>query len=707
MNKAFLSSILWWLAPGVLAVLLFTIICGPTILAVTNIAWMEQGGGSQLGFDPATHYLAWVFFRNSDWSFPLGLNPDYGMSVANSIIYSDSIPLLAIPFKAFAHLLPEYFQYFGLWVLLCFILQSYLGWLIVRLVADDGALALAGTAFFAFSLPMIWRLYAHASLMGHFFVLAALYLLLARQVAFQRAFWLLLLALSSGVHSYLFFCVATLWGVYILRELLAGQWRTMLAHIGLALLTTTLALWQFGYFAIGRNFAGDWTSYGDHQIAVFALFDAEWWTYLPIDVPGPTNYEGFVYLGLGLILLAPVAMYGLATRRATLDGLRIDWILIATAATLTVYGLSHRIISFDGVYTVDMLNFLMPVGEVFRASGRLFWPVYYLLIAVIIGAIITALPRRWALTLLLCGFVIQVADTHAGWRVFSERLSKMRSQEWTNRLTDPFWDEAARRYRNILRYPAVNQAEDWELFAELAARHGLATNSVYLGRMDARKLSDQQAELIEDISTGRFDLDSLYIVDRLAFDALRDDPLLSSGADLFVEADGFFVVAPGMNDGVKRSVTPARTNADVLRPGDALAINAENAGAVLSSGWNTPAEGGSWSTGKAALVILRLERESKQLAFEMLPFMSESHMQQRLEVVINGQVMLSELVERPAWHTFEIDVSAFTADAAADSVMLRIEFRTPDAASPASLGTGPEEFDLGFLLQKIKVQQSE
>lgn len=41
-----------------------------------------------------------------------------------SVLYTDSIPLFAIFFKALSPLLPETFQYFGLFGLMCYMLNG-------------------------------------------------------------------------------------------------------------------------------------------------------------------------------------------------------------------------------------------------------------------------------------------------------------------------------------------------------------------------------------------------------------------------------------------------------------------------------------------------------------------------------------------------------------------------------------------------------
>ena len=55
----------------------------------SNQSWLING-------DLAQYQLGWKFYREDVWRFPLGLNPNYGITDSSSIIYSDSIPLLAI-----------------------------------------------------------------------------------------------------------------------------------------------------------------------------------------------------------------------------------------------------------------------------------------------------------------------------------------------------------------------------------------------------------------------------------------------------------------------------------------------------------------------------------------------------------------------------------------------------------------------------------
>jgi hypothetical protein len=94
-----------------------------------NTTWIYNGFNS----DPISHYLGWLFFKDSrqGWSIPLGANPNYGLEISSSVVYSDSIPLMAILGKIIAPAIVNNFQYFGIWLLICFMLQTYFSFKII------------------------------------------------------------------------------------------------------------------------------------------------------------------------------------------------------------------------------------------------------------------------------------------------------------------------------------------------------------------------------------------------------------------------------------------------------------------------------------------------------------------------------------------------------------------------------------------------
>jgi len=104
--------------PLLLGCIFFYSVVGIGPLDPQNLSWIFGR------FDPPQHYLGWSFYRNSPWSLPIGSNPNYGIDIGSSVVYSDSVPIMAIFFKLLSPFLGSPFQYFGIWLLICFALQA-------------------------------------------------------------------------------------------------------------------------------------------------------------------------------------------------------------------------------------------------------------------------------------------------------------------------------------------------------------------------------------------------------------------------------------------------------------------------------------------------------------------------------------------------------------------------------------------------------
>jgi hypothetical protein len=102
-----------------MGVLIFLMIYGWTPLEVQNDAWIMAGYDE---VDIKQHYAGWLAFRKSEWTFPLGMAQDMAVGTGTIISFTDSIPWVAMFFKLFRNVLPETFQYFGIYTGLCYIL---------------------------------------------------------------------------------------------------------------------------------------------------------------------------------------------------------------------------------------------------------------------------------------------------------------------------------------------------------------------------------------------------------------------------------------------------------------------------------------------------------------------------------------------------------------------------------------------------------
>src|SRR5260221_5486895 len=119
-NIAFIKNSVFWIISIVAVIIIFQITYGVKIIWPANISWLMT-----VMHDWGTHYLGWYFYKNEPWHFPIGAGSNYFYPIGTNVGITDSIPLLAIFFKLFKPVLPEDFQYFGLWLFLCHLLSAY------------------------------------------------------------------------------------------------------------------------------------------------------------------------------------------------------------------------------------------------------------------------------------------------------------------------------------------------------------------------------------------------------------------------------------------------------------------------------------------------------------------------------------------------------------------------------------------------------
>ena len=149
----------------------FLCVYGVSALDVTIDAFLRGGYIEQ---DVQQHYAGWLFYRQSPLSLPLCETDHLNWPDGTSIAFTDSIPLFAAFFRLLSPLLPQTFQYFGLYTALCVALQGGFAALLVGLFVHSDLTAMLGSVPFVLSPLLLERALRHTSLAAHFLILAAL-----------------------------------------------------------------------------------------------------------------------------------------------------------------------------------------------------------------------------------------------------------------------------------------------------------------------------------------------------------------------------------------------------------------------------------------------------------------------------------------------------------------------------------------------------
>lgn len=704
-----------YLLPSLIGAVAFFIIAGPQFLDPRNVAWLVGG-------DPLQHYLGWAFYRNGPWTLPIGLNPLYGMDFSNSIVFTDSIPLFAIPFKGISTFLPEPFQYFGIWILLCFMLQALFAYRLIGLFCDHAVLKALGTIFFVFSPPLIFRLSLHGSLMGHCLILAALYLSLRPMSSQSRptanywhvSAWILLLSVTVLVHFYLAVMVLVLWladlasRVFIHKIITYGE---LTAESIFMIGVVIFFAWQAGYFAI-EIASGSTRGFGDFRTNLLALFNSRGWSYFLRPIPlrdsvEAATGEGFQYLGTGSLLILAAAVYAMVTRRFhAAQMMKLAWqkygFLITALAGLALLSFSNRIGFGPWNFTIPLPESFLNIFSIVRASSRFFWPMYYIIVLMIVFIVIRSYKLKSALSIFSVAACLQIIDTSAGWLPIREKVAVTSSTKFKTVLQNPFWQSAGKHFKKIV---TNSGQENWEAIGIFASSYQMATNISHLVRVDTKKMVDLFSGINQQLHDGPLDSEALYILsdwktnpDRLTF---------NSKTDLLARINGFNLLAPGWKICSSCPQVPAELELTQLAPplemNEVIQFTQAGNGRThfMLGGWGFTEDWGTWATDSLAKVILPMPKgDPFILRITANAFLTPGHPEQMIDVLVNGVRVADNLALKKQIHNL-LDVK-LPVGLKVPGEPVTVEFRSLNTISPRDAGISADDRKLGIGLISIE-----
>ena len=488
---------------------------GPT-LKPTFITWLWRD-------DWAAYYWGFSFFRNAPWAWPLGNVPNLFYPLGTSVGFTDANPWLSVLFKLLSPILPRDFQFFGFWLLLCFLLQAWFGAQIGRaLTRDPVRIALAG-ALFA-TTPVLPLRVRHIALCGLFFVTAGVWLNLKRVDGPRAArrdlvtSWLLLIW-AAGTHAYLSvmllaLCCAFYARLTFVERLLPA--RQLVLSLVIAFAGSLGCYYLFGFIGWQRTDLAV-EGFGVYSADLSTLFNPLGLSRLVPALPVQTaQWEGFAYLGLGTLALLCLCLARVVRAPgAWLGGVRRQWPLLLVVVASFVYALSNQI-SWCSRLVADLSALYAPFAQLtgtFRSSGRFAWLLHLSLIALAIRASELPAYPRLSRVLLALALALSVVEQDANQYQITGPSPP--------RLADPAWNGVGREYDHLAIIPIQLQ---WECpyseqlvnaFSQLAYRERMTLNSGNFMRKPpgVRTLCNEEPRVLD----GR----TIYVVEEGRVGAMR------------------------------------------------------------------------------------------------------------------------------------------------------------------------------------------
>jgi len=533
---------------GLWAAVLFLHIYGPWILNPFYTDWLLVAG-QRIDPDVACHQLGWAFYRQAPWLFPPGMADTLAHPFPSSIILTDSIPLLAVGFKLLSPVLPEDFQYFGLWGILCFILHGTLGALLLRKYLQSPALIVLGSTFFTLNWVVLFRLYRFTALSAQWHAELALILLVYYEEVFHdwrkaALAWGGLGILCASTHVYILPMVGALLCAFLATHLVKGfrsrHLRPLLLHL-LATLApllsylgcafTTIAL--LGGFTSPMAGPGKNTPHNAFNLnGFFNPFDRGALLRTLPTHDGEMLPEGYAYLGAGLLVLVLVAVAALAANLRWSDARKAcspSGILPFLRANIKVVSLgvvalglvllaSLPAIHLGQVQVLPAVSedFLAGFYGAFRAKGRLVWPVLLLFMLFGLCADRRFVCPRFKTVLVIVCLALQFVDLEPEIRGKQAWFKPVRAYE--SPLRSPVWREIAisGQVRHLVLMSGIVDQHKFRLeyffaLADYASRHHLTLNDFIFAR---GRIYEREADRLQGQLLAHPDPDTLFILDR-------------------------------------------------------------------------------------------------------------------------------------------------------------------------------------------------
>jgi len=682
------------------------ILFGPENFKFTNINWITDK-------DTLIAQLAWKFFYNDNWHFPLGKNPNYGIEIGNSIVFTGAVPLLSIIFKIFKNFLPNNFQFFSFWIFLCFFLQLLFSYLIVYHFTQNKKYSVISSFFFILSPILFYRIPMHISLVGQWIILASFFAETITKEKIRFYYWISILAISPLIHFYFTLMLSLIYFIIVLdRFLIEKKFSKLLKEISVSFFSLLLVMYLSGYFEISLPDSLGY-GYGYYKANILSFFNPapttynfSWSNFIPVIQTSGGEHEGFGYLGLGGIILFILLSFNFVKREPLLGFKknRPYYLLIIIFFILAI----SNTINFGSFVLLDtpLPKFLYAPLSLIRASGRFIWPIYYLILIVGLILIYKKNEKKRALLILIIILCIQIIDISSGLKNYINSKVFMRYEKVM--FDDPIWNEISKEFQIIrTTYPNNNSKIFPQMTSVLLNGNFKKTDIIEIARYDRNKASKYRNKTYENFRKNKLEKNTVFIIDNK--NHLRNLKfLLKESNSGFFFRNNLWILIPNYKNKTNKNDRNEFNNVNFIEifPGKKKKLYLYDEESIIGLGWTHNLNNvGVWTEGKEANIIFKFrnhERKDYKLKFKIKSAMTNNIDELNLHIKFDGK-----LVKKISFDRFNnkdnkfIDINLKQENLIKE--LHKVDFIIDNPVSPLSLLESADGRELGILLESIEI----
>ena len=231
--------------------------------------------------------------------------------------------------------------------------------------------------------------------------------------------------------------------------------------------------------------------------------------------------ESFQYLGTGIVLGLIVSAL-LMKRFGRTWNLKSNAPLVISVLGLFIFALSNRVSISGYELTYWWPQLFHDVRQVFRASSRFGWPLYYLFVTTAFCFVVYRISFTKKVVFAVAVLLISIADGGNGiQRVRNELAAR---NEYVSTIKDQKWRDLAENNDRMFIYPNFDLdsslgmssdypwAERWFDLAKFAATNDLDTNFGGTPRPISDFVSIENLRMEKEFASGNLDSKTIYVI---------------------------------------------------------------------------------------------------------------------------------------------------------------------------------------------------
>ena len=367
--------------------------------------------------DMAQTLVGYRYCSLAPWTLPILNIPNLVPPAGTNLLWLDAVPLLCLIGKVAATASGPPISLIGSFLFVCFALPGVAMTAAFWVAGQRTLIGAIAAAALADSMPFLLFEWGHVALCAQFLLVAAiaLYLLSQQRPSDKRVgvAWIALLLITILTSNYLFVMLGGIWFAALAQRFLDR--RSMRPHLAIeasaSIGIVACVAWAMGLLTSDLRFGGS------HDFGIFSMnLGTPFVPQLSGVLPPFANYwigmrsQVFNYLGIGVLL---ILVFGLpALVRTRRRWARSHVVLFGILCGFLLFALSNKItLGSRTLLQIPLPEWAAYGLGAFRASGRFFWPIGYVVTIAGTLLILRSFNPLVASAILMVAAILQVVDT--------------------------------------------------------------------------------------------------------------------------------------------------------------------------------------------------------------------------------------------------------------------------------------------------------